>query len=208
MTIYDISIGLSDQTPVYGGDPKIEITPICRISRGAGANVSAMRLGSHSGTHVDPPYHFVDGGKTVDELPMDVLVGECLVCPIEDSPVIGTAELEAADIPEGTERILFRTRNSRMWSETEFRTDYTYLDPEAAAWLVEQGIKLVGIDYLSIDKFKSGTHATHHKLLESGIVVVEGLDLSAVPGGMYMLACLPLKIIGGDGAPARAILIK
>jgi len=208
MRIHDISVPISSESIVYPGDPAVRIVPVSRISEGARANVSILRFGSHTGTHVDPPYHFVESGLTVDLLPLDVLVGECLVCPVEQSPVISVAELEAAGIPAGTERILFKTRNSELQGETAFRADYTYLDPEAAGWLVERRIKLVGTDYLSIDKFKSGTHATHLRLLESGVVVVEGLDLRAVPGGTYTLVCLPLKIAGGDGAPARAILIS
>jgi len=208
MRIYDISVAISERTPVYPGDPDIEITPASRISDGAGANVSILRLGSHTGTHVDPPYHFCEDGLPVDRLPMDCLVGECLVCSIEQSPVISVAELEAAEIPPGTERILFKTRNSELWNKLCFQTDYTYLDSEAAGWLIEQGIRLVGIDYLSIEKFGSQSCAAHLCLLGSGIVLVEGLDLRGVTAGMYTLVCLPLKIAGGDGGPARAILIK
>lgn len=214
--IYDLSIPISPDMPVYPGDPSAEVTPASRISQGAGANVSILRFGSHTGTHVDPPFHFIEGGATVDELPLDVLVGECLVHKVE-SPVIRIEDLEG--IPQGTERIIFKTGNSDLWraagastpirrGKPGFQTDYTYLDPDAAEWLIKLGIRLVGIDYLSIEKLKSGTHPTHTRLLQAGVVIVEGLDCSGVPEGMYTLVCLPLKIKGGDGAPARAILMK
>lgn len=208
MRIYDVSVLIHNSMHAYPGDPPVEITPVSRIPEGAGANVSLLSMGSHTGTHVDPPYHFVNDGVTVDELPLDVLVGPCLVCDVGDAPVIGLGELEMAGIPSGVERILFKTRNSHLWAERGFRSDFTWLDPEAAGRLAEWGVRLVGIDYLSIDRFKSGAHATHRRLLEACIVVLEGLDLRGVPGGMYTLVCLPLKIAGGDGAPARAILIS
>ncbi|MCX6377431.1 MAG: cyclase family protein [Armatimonadetes bacterium] len=208
MTIHDISIPIREGMPVWPSDPPVEITPSSRISQGGGANSSILRFGTHTGTHVDPPFHFVEAGLTVDRIPLETLVGECLVCEVPDAPVIEVEHLEAASIPDGTLRILFKTRNSGLWREPEFRTDYTYLSPEAADWLVRRGIKLVGTDYLSIDKFKSGGHAVHLRLLEAGVIVLEGLDLSEVAGGTYTLVCLPLKITDGDGAPARAILIE
>jgi arylformamidase len=206
--IHDITVAISSDMPVYPGDPEVRVMPVSRISEGAGANVSALMLGSHTGTHVDPPYHFIQDGAKLDEIPLDMLVGECWVCDMGQAACIGISELEVARIPAGTERILFKTPNSGFWSEREFRADFTYLDPEAAGHLVEQGIRLVGVDYLSVDKFRSGGHATHLRLLASGVVVVEGLDLRAVPQGMYTLVCLPLKVAGGDGGPARVILIE
>ena len=202
--IYDISIPISPDMPVWPGDVNAEVTPVSRISEGAGSNVSILRFSTHTGTHVDPPLHFIEGGNSVDKLPLDVLVGECLVHRV-DSPVITIADLEG--IPAGIERIIFKTRNSDLWGKPGFQTDYTYLDPDAAEWLVDRGIRLVGIDYLSVDKMRSGHHA-HTCLLQAGVVIVEGLDCTEVPEGMYTLICLPLKIKGGDGAPARAILMK
>lgn len=202
--IYDISLSIAPDMPVWPGDVNVEVTPVSRISQGAGANVSILRFSTHVGTHVDPPLHFIEGGMTVDEIPLDVLVGECLVYKI-DSPVITIADLEG--VPAGTERIIFKTRNSDLWSKPGFQSDYTYLDPDAAEWLVNRGIRLVGIDYLSVDQMKSG-HVTHTRLLQAGVVILEGLDCSEVPEGKYTLVCLPLKIKGGDGAPARAILMK
>ena len=203
--IYDLSIRITPDMPVWPGDVNAEITPASRISQGAGANVSILRFSTHVGTHVDPPLHFIDGGMTVDQLPLDALVGECLVHKVDSPQVIAIADLEG--IPAGTERIIFKTRNSDLWHKPGFQTDYVYLDPDAAEWLVKRGIRLVGTDYLSVDKMKSG-HLTHTCLLQAGVVIIEGLDCSEVPEGTYTLVCLPLKIKGGDGAPARAILIK
>ena len=206
MRIHDISVTISEDMAIYGSDPAVEIEPISRISHGDGANVSLLKLGSHTGTHVDAPFHFVEGGTTIDRVPLDVLVGECFVCEIRSSESITISELEG--LPEGCRRVLFKTSNSDLWKDGRFHTDFVYLDPAAAAWLVDRGVVLVGIDYLSVDRFKSGTHPTHLRLLESGVVAVEGLDLSGVTQGTYFLVCLPLKIRDGDGAPARAILVE
>lgn len=208
MKIHDISVPISPAMPVYSGDPAVEVTPVSRISKGAGANVSRLCFGSHTGTHIDPPYHFVESGIKIDQVPLDTLVGECVVYCVKDAPSILVQHLESKPIPDGTERLLFKTRNSALWEDKEFHTDFMYLSSEAAEWLVGRGVKLIGIDYLSIDKFKSGVHATHHTLLESGVIVVEGLDLRQVDEGTYTLVCLPLKIEDGDGGPARAILIE
>lgn len=208
MTIYDISVSISDRTPVYPGDPGIELTPVSRISAGEGANVSLLSFGTHTGTHIDPPYHFLEDGLKTDEVPLDLLIGKCLVCPLETAAAIGIDELEAAGIPDGTERILFKTRNSAFWEDPEFRKDFTYLDPAGANWLIERGIRLVGIDYLSVDRFKSGTHPSHLELLRAGVAIIEGINLAEVSRGSYTLVCLPLKIAGGDGGPARAVLIS
>ena len=207
MTIYDISIPIREGMVVWPGDTPVEITPTSRISEGAGSNVSVLRLSTHAGTHVDPPRHFIEGGGTVDRLPLDALIGECFVCEVMDTPAIRVEHLEAAGVPDGTERILFKTRNSQLLREPEFRTDFTYLEPEAADWLVRRGMRLVGIDYLSVGQFKRG-HPTHLRLLGAGVVVLETLDLSEVAGGTYTLICLPLRILDGDGSPARAVLIE
>lgn len=208
MKIYDVSLTIAEDMPVYGSDPPFELDPISRISRGDGANVSLLKMGSHTGTHLDAPFHFVEGGVTVDQVPLDVLVGECFVCELASSVAVTAADLESCGMPEGCSRVLLKTSNSRLWGEDRFRTDYVYLDPDAAAWLVERGVRLVGVDYLSVDRFKSGTHPTHLRLLSSGVVALEGLDLREVSGGTYLLACLPLKIRGGDGAPARVVLMS
>lgn len=205
--IHDISVLISEDTPVYPGDPEIEITAASSMAKGDSANVSILRFGSHTGTHIDPPRHMIEGGKTVDLLPLDALVGECFVCVMLETHAIDAAALQAAQIPVGTLRILFRTRNSKMWADREFHEDYTYLTPDAAEWLVERGIRLVGVDYLSVERFHSGQHGAHLRLLNSEVVIVEGVDLRGIVQGMYSLVCLPLRIKDGDGSPARAILI-
>lgn len=206
MRIHDISVTISEDMVIYGSDPAVEIEPISRISRGDGANVSLLKLGSHTGTHVDAPFHFVQGGTTIDRVPLDVLVGECFVCEIESSESITISDLEG--LPKGCRRVLFKTSNSDLWKDDHFHTEFVYLDPDAAAWLVERGVALVGIDYISVDRFKSSAHPTHLRLLGSGVLAVEGLDLRGVTQGTYFLVCLPLKIRDGDGAPARAILVE
>ncbi len=210
MQIYDVSVPLSAATPTYPGDPGIEIKQWSTLANGDAANVSLINFGLHSGTHVDAPAHFIAGGARVETLPLASLVGEAEVVEVGNDLRVIDEDFVAANCASGTQRILFKTRNSAFWNNPRegFRRDYTYLDPAAARRLVDSGIKLVGIDYLSIEKFESEKFETHLALLSSGVVIVEGLDLRAVPSGVYELFCLPLKIAGGsgDGAPARVIL--
>src|SRR5256885_1787295 len=210
MRIYDVSVPISAQTPTYPGDPGIEIAQWSAIAEGAAANVSLLHFGAHTATHVDAPAHFIEGAGRVDRMPLDALIGPARVVSIADEvDVITASQLSAHDI-KGAERVLFKTRNSAFWSDTArgFRKDFTYLSADAAQILVEAGVKLVGIDYLSIEQFKSERHETHLILLSRGVVILEGLDLREVPAGAYELICLPLKIAGGtgDGAPARTVL--
>lgn len=205
--IYDISVMIHDNMPIYPGDPEISITSASSMAAGDSANVSILRFGSHTGTHVDPPRHMIQDGGTVDNMPLDVLVGECFVCSLIGVNEINDELLEKACIPDGIKRILFKTRNSAFWCDNDFHIDYTYLTPDAAEWLVSKGIQLVGIDYLSVEKFHSGQHGAHLALLNAKAVIIEGLDLSLVEQGIYQLVCLPLRIMNGDGSPARAILI-
>jgi arylformamidase len=206
-TIYDISIPIVSGGLVYPGNPEISITPQQEISKGAGANVSQISFGSHTGTHIDAPKHFFDDGAPVDKLPLDVLMGPAVVISVDDSVMaIGEAELRMFEL-SGHTRVLIRTRNSGFIREREFRRDYTYLAPDGAAYLVELGVKLVGVDYLSIEQFRSGHHRTHLTLLRQGIVIVEGLDLSEPANGPYDLRVLPLRLANLDGAPARAVLV-
>lgn len=205
--IYDVSVPVVGGGLVYPGNPEIEITPQQSIARGAGANVSRVDFGSHTGTHVDAPKHFFDDGTTVDRLPLDVLMGPALLVDFPaDLMAVTEAALRRHDL-DGHERILLRTRNSGFIRDRDFVRDYTYLAPDGAAYLASLGVRLVGIDYLSIEQFHSGHHRTHRTLLERGIVIVEGLDLSEPPAGQYELACLPLRLAGLDGAPARAVLV-
>jgi arylformamidase len=210
MRIYDVSVPLSANTPTYPGDPGIHIKQWLRLANGDAANVSLINFGLHSGTHVDAPAHFIEGGAKVGSLPLDSLVGEAEVVELADDINAIGERFVRANCADGSQRILFKTRNSLFWGDTErgFHEDYVYIEPDAARWLVESGVKLVGIDYLSVEKFESTGFETHLAFLSSGVVIIEGLDLRAVPSGRYELFCLPLKIAGGsgDGAPARVIL--
>lgn len=207
--IYDISISLRTGGLVYPGNPAISITAQQAISQGAGANVSRIDCGSHTGTHVDAPKHFFDDGAGVDALSLDVLMGPCRLLAFSDAVMsIGEAELRAHDL-NGVTRVLLKTRNSSWLASgsTEFHPDYTYVAPDGAEYLASLGVRLVGVDYLSVEQFHSGHHRTHRTLLARGIVIVEGLLLSEPPAGSYELRCLPIKLAGLDGAPARAVLI-
>ncbi|MGH7602607.1 MAG: cyclase family protein [Gemmatimonadaceae bacterium] len=206
--IYDISVPIRTGGLVYPGNPEIEITLQQAVARGAGANVSFVRFGSHTGTHADAARHFFDDGQTVDRIPLDRLIGPALLIRFpDDLRAIGAADLRKHDLGEHT-RILLHTRNSAWLSRPDFAKDYTYLAPDGAQYLVDNGIELVGIDYLSIEQFHSGQHLTHRTLLEKSVVILEGLDLSIPEPGAYQLICLPLRIEGCDGAPARAVLIN
>src|SRR6267378_3588558 len=210
MTIYDISVLLSAATPTYPADPKFEIKSWSELDRGDSANVSLLHFGAHSGTHVDAPAHFIAGGAKVETLLLENLMGEATVVELPADMMVIDADFVSNNCHQAAERILFKTRNSSFWNNPEvgFRTDYTYLEPRAARRLTEMGMRLVGIDYLSIEQFKSEKHETHRILLAKGVVIIESLDLRNVPAGRYELICLPLRIAGGsgDGAPARAVL--
>jgi arylformamidase len=209
MTIFDISVSVTPgETPVFPGDPGIEVASWNSISRGDPANVSVINFGAHTGTHVDAPAHFIEGAAGVASLPLEALVGEALVVEIPtDADAVEEHHVNALG---GATRVLFKTRNSEFWDEPRgrFREDFTYVTPDAARALVAAGVRLVGIDYLSVEKFGSEDFETHLALLSGGVVIVEGLDLRAVAPGLYELCCLPLKIAAGsgDGAPARAVL--
>ena len=208
MKVHDISLTLRPHMPVYPGEPQPTIEPLSQIARGDVANVSLLTLASHTGTHIDAPYHFLADGQTVDELPLDALVGPALVVQVQVAQEITAADLESLAIPQGTERLLFKTRSSELWRQETFQTDFVALAADAARWLVKRGIRLVAIDYLSVERFGAESFEVHETLLGAGIVVVEGVDLRRVSPGSYFLACLPLKIEGGDGAPARAVLVE
>jgi arylformamidase len=205
--IYDISVPIRSGGLVYPGNPEIDVKLQQAVAKGAGANVSAIRFGSHTGTHADAARHFFDDGQPVDKIPLERLIGPALLISFaDDVRAVGAAELKAHDL-KGHKRVLLRTRNSALLSQKEFVRDYTYLAPDGAEYLVDKGVEVVGIDYLSIEQFHSGHHKTHRTLLVKSVVILEGLDLSVPPPGEYQLICLPLRIEGGDGAPARAVLI-
>lgn len=208
--IFDVSLAISPDMPVWPGDPRVELERVESMDDGAHANVSRLSAGVHTGTHVDAPNHFLNDARTVERLPLDVLTGPCYVVQLPDGVEAITAEaLEGISLPRDVRRILFGTSNSHYWArgETEFKEDFVAITEDGAQWLVEWGIQLVGIDYLSVAPYGDSV-PTHRVLLEAGVVVVEGLDLSTVPRGFYDLYCLPLKLLGADGAPARAILLQ
>lgn len=209
MQTYDISLEISPQMVIWPGDPTITLERVSKLEEGANANVSRVDMGVHTGTHVDAPYHFLKDGNTVDCLPLRLLTGRVYVLHLPDAVNEITARtLENAEIPPRTRRLLFRTRNSKLWArhEKNFQEDYVGITADAAETLVKRGVKLVGVDYLSVAPYHS-TAKTHEILLKAGVVVVEGLNLSQVAPGRYTLYCLPLKLVGAEGAPARAILI-
>jgi arylformamidase len=202
----DISVPLKTGMVHWPDNPAVRIERSMEIGRGAHANVSNISLGSHTGTHMDAPVHFLQSGEGIDKLPMSVAIGRARVIQIEDTQSIKPGELVPHKIRKG-ERILFKTANSpRCWQTDSFVTDFVHLSAEGAKFLIDRGVKMVGIDYLSIGGYKSDGSETHRYLLEAGVWIVEGLDLSRVEPGNYVLICLPLKIDGGDGAPARAVL--
>jgi arylformamidase len=208
MHTYDVTLTISPDMPVWPGDPSVDLKLVSKISDGASANVSHIKMGVHTGTHVDAPFHFLDNGKTIEEIPLSILVGRAYVLHLPNSVRMITAEiLQNANIPPRTRRVLMRTRNSILWGKKNlsFQEDFVAIDEEASEYLVNRGVKLVGVDYLSVAPFKN-SGPTHRILLSAGVVIVEGLDLSKVSQGRYNFHCLPLKLAGSDGAPARVIL--
>jgi arylformamidase len=209
MRTYDITLTISPDLIVWPDDPPVELSRISSIADGDEANVTRIQMAVHTGTHIDAPCHFIEGADSVEDVSIDMLTGRAYVLHVDDDVDLITKELlENSSIPPRTKRVLFRTRNSHHWNSphTTFDREYVALDSEGAAYMIQRGVKLVGVDYLSVAPF-TDTVPTHQTLLEAGIVVVEGLDLSQVAQGRYTLYCLPLKIEGADGAPARAILI-
>jgi arylformamidase len=202
----DVTIAMKSGMVHWPGDPEIRIERVLDMERGDSCNVSHMELGSHTGTHMDPPFHFMRGGKTLDEMPLDATVGPARVIEIHDPVSVKVSELVDKGIQAG-ERILFKTRNSsRCWTTDDFLEDFVFISEGGAQFLAERGVRTVGVDYLSVGGFKEDGEETHHTLLEAGVWIVEGLNLAAVEPGDYELICLPMKILKSDGAPARAIL--
>ena len=206
--IFDISVPVASGGTVYPGNPEIRIEPASEVSKGASSNVSRLSFGSHTGTHVDAMKHFFDGTSTVDELPLESIMGPATVIAFPDDVMSVTADHLKKHKLKGVKRLLIRTRNSGFITDGTFHKDYTYVAPDGAEHLVALGVKLVGVDYLSVEQFHSGHHKTHRTLLGKDIVIVEGLDFSAVKPGKYDFYCLPLRLAGLDGAPARAVLVK
>ena len=206
MRIYDVTVPLRDGMPAYPGDEPFQRRTVCRISEGGPCNMSALQMGAHAGTHVDAPWHMTDDGARLDAIPPDTWLGPARVVQVGDPVSIKRSDLETRDWA-GVERALFKTANSGKLARLDrFVEDYVYLEGDAAQFLAGVGLRLVGVDYLSVDALHSDGHPGHMPLVRAGIAIIEGLDLSEVPPGDYELFCGPLLIQGGDGAPARVFL--
>lgn len=209
--IVDISVPLGPGIPVWPGDPEMTADPISQTANGDVFNMTLLRMSGHRGTHVDAPRHIVHEGATLDQVSLSRWYGPCQVIEISgERPEIDAADLENAGILPGTTRLLLRTSNSKRWRPLPmpFEEDYVAVTPAGAKWIVERGLQLVGIDYLSIEGWNDTANHTHRTLLEAGVLVIENLNLSGIDPGFYYLICLPLKLAGADGAPARALLAK
>jgi arylformamidase len=202
VTLIDISVPIRTTMPIYEGNPGVALERVLSILEGETANVSRLDLGVHTGTHVDAPLHFIEGGPSAEALPLEPLVGPAWVADATavEGP-IDEAALAGCGIPPDAERVLLKTRNGVHWERDDFTPDFVRLDGAGARWLLEAGVSLVGLDYLSI-----GDEDAHRALLGAGVVALEGIDLRSVEPGRYELICLPLKLVGSDGAPARALL--
>lgn len=209
MIIYDITVTISNDLPVWPGDQAPRLEQLQHMERGDLYTLSRLESTVHLGTHLDAPVHFVRGGHGVDRIDLHKLIGPCLVVHLPEAKSIDAAVLEQANIPTDVTRLLLRTRNSAYWArgDIEFHTDFVAIDPSGAEWLVQHGVQLVGIDYLSVGAYEGGI-PTHEILLSHGVVPVEGLNLAAVEAGEYQLICLPLKLKDCDGAPVRAVLLR
>jgi arylformamidase len=205
--LIDISVRLDPQMPIWPDSVGIRVTRSQSFADGDAVNVTRLDMDVHCGTHVEAPLHFLDGGRSLEEMALDTFVGPTHVAHLPDADVIGPDELERARIPDGVTRLLLRTRNSAIWHHADraFTRDYAALSPEGARWIVDRGMRLVGADYLSVQRFEDGPE-THQILMHGGVAILEGIDLSDVPAGAYRLTCAPIWIGGAEAAPARALL--
>jgi arylformamidase len=204
--VIDVSVPIRPDMPVYPGDPAPVLEPLGRLEDGDDANASRLVLGSHTGTHVDAPWHVLADGARLGDVPIDRMVGAARVADLRGRPALDAAAVTALGLRAG-EILLCRTDNSTRWRAADFATDYVHLTEDAAAVLVASGVKTVGIDALSVEGVGSPGLPVHRRLLGGGVFVIEGLDLSAAPPGRYTLVCLPLHLPTLDGAPARAVLL-
>ncbi|PYR90979.1 MAG: cyclase [Acidobacteria bacterium] len=204
--LVDVSVPLQPGLATYPGNPEFELQPIKRVAAGGSSNVSRLVMGTHTGTHVDAPRHFFDDAAGVDTLALDLLIGRARVIDVPLRGGITEVHLAQAGLREDL-RVLLRTPNSALWNSGEaFHQDYTYLTEQGAKYLVEQGVKVVGVDYLSVEQFKKAGAPAHRALLGDNVVIIEGLNLSDAEPGTYEMYCLPLRVTGADGAPARVVL--
>ena len=205
MKLIDVSVPLDAQLPTYPNNTPFSLEPIKRIARGDSSNVSTLHMSVHTGTHVDAPRHFFDEGAGTESLPLDLLMGRARVIEVDSRAGIAAEDLSGLDLSDDI-RVLIKTHNSRLWGSPEFHPDYVGVLESGAKHLVAHGIKVVGVDYLSVETFHNPGAPAHHTLLGAGVIVIEGLDLRDVEAGIYDMICLPLRIVGSDGAPARVVL--
>lgn len=205
MTLYDATLPMREGMITFPGDPPFRIETFFETRKGDPFNLALLHMGTHLGTHVDPPAHYLEGGATVDQVPLDVLVGPGVLLDFRGQSSINRKTLENAPIGDAR-RVLFRTDNETLLGAPRFREDFTALTEDGARYLVKRGVRLVGIDYLSIEQYMNPGAPVHRTLLGAGVLVVEGLHLRGIPPGAYEIFCLPLRIEGADGAPARVIL--
>jgi arylformamidase len=205
MELIDISVPLGPDLPLYPGNTPFFLEPIKRLARGDSSNLSSLHLSAHAGTHVDAPRHFFDGAPAAETLSLDLLIGRTRVIEVQTRRGIGPEDLPEID-PTADLRVLIKTSNSRLWDSREFHTDYVGVTEAGARHLVARGVKVLGVDYLSVEEFRRPGAPAHRALLGAGIIVIEGLDLRRVEPGVYEMYCLPLRVAGADGAPARVVL--
>lgn len=205
--VIDISVPLKPDMPVWPGSVGLQLTQIKSIKMGHSSNDTQLHCDVHMGTHVDAPWHFIEDGTTIEQLSLDTLIGRAIVAYLPKVEAITEADLSSLKLPSGTERLLLRTRNSELWAADvkEFKKDFVALTADAAQWIVDYGINLIGVDYLSVQRYGDSPR-THQILLKAGVVILEGLNLADVEPGTYELICLPICLVGSEGAPARAIL--
>jgi arylformamidase len=205
MKLIDVSVPLDPSLASYPNNLPFSLEAIKRIARGDSSNVSALHMSAHTGTHVDAPRHFYDEGTGTEALALEMLIGRTRVIELRPRAGITAEELATVDLSEDV-RVLIKTPNSKLWGDPEFHKDYVGVTESGAKYLVEHGIKVVGVDYLSVEVFKTPGAPAHHVLLGGGTIVIEGLNLRDVDPGIYEMICLPLKVVGSDGAPARVVL--
>jgi len=205
MKLIDVTVPLDANLPVYPGNTPFTLEAIKRIARGDSSNVSSLHLSAHAGTHVDAPRHFLDGAGGADSLPIELLLGRARVIEVTSRKGVAPEDLAGYDLAEDV-RVLIKTSNSRLWGSPDFHQDYVGVTEAGARYLVDHGVKVVGVDYLSVEEFRKPGAPAHHTLLGAGVIVIEGLNLRDVEPGIYEMLCLPLRVVGSDGAPARVIL--
>jgi arylformamidase len=205
MKLIDVTVPLDANLPVYPGNTPFSLEAIKRIADGGSSNLSTLHMSAHAGTHVDAPRHFFDHAAGVDALLLELLFGRARVIEVSTRKSIGPDDLAGTDLSEDI-RLLIKTHNSRLWGSNAFHQDYVGLTEAAARYLVDRGVKVVGIDYLSVEEFRKAGAPAHHALLGGGTIVIEGLNLRDVEPGAYEMFCLPLRVVGADGAPARVVL--